>query len=63
MDAGQHTGERVGTCSEPPPPDSFLHDEAGGPKPLPQRVGLRDVHISMALMNDFLHYASSNTRR
>jgi hypothetical protein len=36
---------------------------AAGPKSLSKRVDLRDVHISVALLNDFLHYAASNTRR
>jgi hypothetical protein len=35
---------------------------AAGPKSL-SKMDLRDVHISVALMNDFLHYASNNTRR
>jgi hypothetical protein len=34
-----------------------------GLRPLEKRVEMRDVHISVALMNDFLHYASTNTRR
>lgn len=36
---------------------------AAGPKLLSKRLDLRDVHISVALMNDFLHYAANNTRR
>ncbi|KAF8060070.1 AMSH1 [Scenedesmus sp. PABB004] len=36
---------------------------AAGPKAPPKVVDLRDVHISVALMNDFLHYAAVNTRR
>jgi hypothetical protein len=36
---------------------------AAGPKSLSKRLDLRDVHISVALMNDFLHYAANNTRR
>eukprot|EP00879_Flechtneria_rotunda_P011852 GHRR01012381.1.p1 GENE.GHRR01012381.1~~GHRR01012381.1.p1 ORF type:complete len:507 (+),score=181.90 GHRR01012381.1:331-1851(+) len=36
---------------------------AAGPKSLSKLMELRDVHISVALMNDFLHYAANNTRR
>jgi hypothetical protein len=36
---------------------------AAGPKGLSKRLDLRDVHISVALMNDFLHYAANNTCR
>lgn len=66
-----------GTCAAPPPPPpqqqlvpvsrestaEAAAAAAAGPKSLSKRVDLRDVHISVALMNDFLHYAASNTRR
>jgi len=59
MDASQ--GRPGGTCA--------MHagvgerGGGGGMRPLEKRVEMRDVHISVALMNDFLHYASTNTRR
>jgi hypothetical protein len=70
-------GQPGGTCAAPPPlpqqqqlvPVSVESTAeaaaaaAAGPKGLSKRVDLRDVHISVALMNDFLHYAANNTRR
>lgn len=70
-------GHADGTCAAPPPlpPQQQLVPvsrestaeaaaaAAAGPKSLSKRVDLRDVHISVALLNDFLHYAASNTRR
>ena len=70
-------GQPGGTCAAPPPPPQQQQlvpvsvestaeaaaAAAAGPKSLSKRVDLRDVHISVALMNDFLHYAANNTRR
>lgn len=70
-------GQADGTCAAPPPPPpqqqvvpvsrestaEAAAAAAAGPKSLSKRVDLRDVHISVALLNDFLHYAASNTRR
>ncbi|GIL73921.1 hypothetical protein Vretimale_5137 [Volvox reticuliferus] len=36
---------------------------SGGPKELPKLAQLRDVHVSVALMEEFLHYARTNTSR
>lgn len=68
-------GQPGGTCAAPPPPSQqqlvpvsvestaeAAAAAAAGPKSL-SKMDLRDVHISVALMNDFLHYASNNTRR
>lgn len=67
-----------GNCAAPPPPppqqQQVVHASresaaeaaaaaAAGPKSLSKRIDLRDVHISVALMNDFLHFAANNTRR
>ncbi|KXZ49487.1 hypothetical protein GPECTOR_21g713 [Gonium pectorale] len=43
------------TASASPPP--------GGPKELAKRAQLRDVHVSVALMEEFLAYARANTSR
>lgn len=72
-------GQPGGTCAAPPPPPPQQQQQvvlpsresaaeaaaasAAGPKSLSKRIDLRDVHISVALMNDFLHYAANNTRR
>lgn len=70
-------GQPGGTCAAPPPPPpeqqlvplsmesaaEAAAAAAAGPKSLSKRLDLRDVHISVALMNDFLHYAANNTRR
>lgn len=68
-------GQPGGTCAMPPPGQQALvlpgresvleaaAADAAGPKSLSKRLDLRDVHISVALMNDFLHYAANNTRR
>lgn len=67
MDASSaHPG---GTCAQAavPPAGQLSVVEpgggAGGLKPLEKRLEMRDVHVSVALMNDFLHYASTNTSR
>ncbi|GLI61369.1 hypothetical protein VaNZ11_003733 [Volvox africanus] len=36
---------------------------SGGPKELRKLAQLRDVHVSVALMEEFLHYARTNTSR
>jgi hypothetical protein len=72
-------GQPGGTCAAPPPLPPQQQQQvvlpsresaaeaaaasAAGPKSLSKRIDLRDVHISVALMNDFLHYAANNTRR
>jgi hypothetical protein len=65
MDAS--LGRPGGTCGQhaagPGPGAAAAAAPDGGVKPLERRVEMRDVHVSVALMNDFLHYASSNTRR
>lgn len=60
--------EPGGTCAvEPvslPSVQEAAAAAAAGPKKLTaKKYDLRDVHISVALMNDFLHYAANNTRR
>jgi len=67
-----------GSCSDPAPPepgplqlppapsDSSSSSSAsapGGVKELKQRAQLRDVHVSVALMEEFLHFAARNTGR
>ncbi|EFJ42269.1 hypothetical protein VOLCADRAFT_67197 [Volvox carteri f. nagariensis] len=54
----------------PPPPTDISSTPApatgpasGGPKELRKRAQLRDVHVSVALMEEFLAYARSNTSR
>ncbi|KAG2449124.1 hypothetical protein HYH02_005872 [Chlamydomonas schloesseri] len=47
----------------PPPPPSTAQPSPGGPKELKKAAQLRDVHVSVALMEEFLHYARSNTAR
>ncbi|KAI8476111.1 MAG: JAB1/Mov34/MPN/PAD-1 ubiquitin protease-domain-containing protein [Monoraphidium minutum] len=64
-------GHPGGTCAAPPPgalpPQqqqlALTPQGGGGVRPLEKRPEMRDVHISVALMNDFLHYAATNTRR
>lgn len=65
------------TCSHPPPPPpqqppSFdpgaqpppaALPSDGGPKEVSKRAQLRDVHVSVALMEEFMRYALSNTSR
>ncbi|MEW5318841.1 MAG: hypothetical protein WDW38_010027 [Sanguina aurantia] len=51
-----------GTCSSPPPAPSAALD-TGGVKELNKLAQLRDVHVSVALMEEFLAYAASNTKR
>lgn len=53
---------------QPPPPPSVPSDStavvpAGGVKEYVKTTKLRDVHISLGLMNDFLHFANNNTRK
>ncbi|GLI60591.1 hypothetical protein VaNZ11_002751 [Volvox africanus] len=53
----------------PPPVAAPLSSPAtitspsGGPKELRKLAQLRDVHVSVALMEEFLHYARTNTSR
>jgi STAM-binding protein len=48
-------------CAPPPPPPAGA--PAGGLQEVKRRQRVRDVHISAALMDEFLRYALSNTRR
>ncbi|GAX80355.1 hypothetical protein CEUSTIGMA_g7794.t1 [Chlamydomonas eustigma] len=57
-----------GSCSDPcPPPLGPLPPAptaaSGGPKELVKRAALRDVHVSVALMDEFLKFAIQNTSR
>ncbi len=45
--------------AEPAPPSAPA--ASGGPKELVKRAQLRDVHVSVALMEEFLAYARNNT--
>ncbi|KAG2444596.1 hypothetical protein HXX76_001341 [Chlamydomonas incerta] len=47
----------------PLPPAAAAQSSPGGPKELKKAAQLRDVHVSVALMEEFLHYARSNTAR
>ncbi|KAG2489316.1 hypothetical protein HYH03_012148 [Edaphochlamys debaryana] len=51
----------------PPPqpsgPPPAAAPAPGGPKELAKAAQLRDVHVSVALMEEFLHYARQNTSR
>uniref|UniRef100_A0A7S0R6C5 MPN domain-containing protein n=1 Tax=Chlamydomonas leiostraca TaxID=1034604 RepID=A0A7S0R6C5_9CHLO len=47
----------------PPPPQPQAQSGPSGPKELVKRQGLRDVHVSVALMEEFLAYARANTSR
>ena len=44
-------------------PQSSPSPTQTGPKELSKRPGLRDVHVSVALMEEFLRFAASNTSR
>lgn len=57
-----------GSPSAPPPPPPPTSSPpvasgggGGGPRELTKRAQLRDVHVSVALMEEFLHYARANT--
>lgn len=43
------------------PPEPSAGPQPGGPKELVKKAQLRDVHVSVALMEEFLHYARRNT--
>eukprot|EP00798_Chlamydomonas_sp_ICE-L_P025469 gene25469-11129_t len=47
----------------PPPPPDTASSPGGGMRQIEKKAQLRDVHISLALMEDFLHFAASNTRK
>ena len=75
----QHQPGTPGSCSDPRPPEpgplppedpptltmpsSVSAGGGGGPKELVKRAALRDVHVSVALMDEFLRFASANTAR
>ena len=74
----QHQPGTPGSCSDPrplepgplppeEPPILTLPSSAaaggGGPKELVKRAALRDVHVSVALMDEFLRFAAANTAR
>ena len=75
--SAHHQAGAPGSCSDPRPPNPGpLPPEemvaaisspgsvtGGGPKELVKRASLRDVHISVALMDEFLRFASANTSR
>lgn len=69
MSSHLHPGP-PGSCSDPhpaapgpAPPDVPTTPVPGGPKELTKRAALRDVHISVAMMEEFLRFAASNTAR
>ena len=75
----QHQPGTPGSCSDPRPPEpgplppedpptltlpsSVSAGGGGGPKELVKRAALRDVHVSVALMDEFLRFAAANTAR
>ena len=74
----QHQPGTPGSCSDPRPPEpgplppeepptltlpSSAAAGGGGPKELVKRAALRDVHVSVALMDEFLRFAAANTAR
>lgn len=67
-------GQPHGDYGSPPPPPmdaafqleaqkAAAAPESGGIKELVKRAAMRDVHVSVALMEEFLAYARSNTGR
>ncbi|GLC45950.1 hypothetical protein PLESTB_001201200 [Pleodorina starrii] len=62
---------RLPHAAPPPPPapspsapsSSSVGPTPGGPKELRKLAQLRDVHVSVSLMNEFLAFARSNTAR
>lgn len=46
----------------PQPPQQEVQQVVGGPKELAKKAQLRDVHVSVALMEEFLAYAKRNTQ-
>lgn len=49
-------GYHGGTCSAPHPTPPVAPPPTTGVKPLAKRTSLRDVHVSLALMEDFLRH-------
>lgn len=67
MSADHHMGV-PGSCSDPhpaapgpAPPE--IPVSSTGPKELAKRAQLRDVHVSVALIEEFLRFAAANTAR